>query len=228
MTGIRIGMASPLQNIVDELKKLSPEDRALLGTMFGAGQVPTDPAAPAADIDPALLAEMEADMKKLYPRLDAERIKRLAVSNILRTKEIKKAKPPRAEPVYFFQQHALFVTEKIEADPDHPDGFKKTGYFLEPRVIAVDIKTASKMFWKRRREFGYIGRGTGVAWARARSHGMSIAEAQGVEFEEMKKNPDRTPPPNNDKTFLAGTKCASASMGRQIPWEQGLKQKGGE
>ncbi len=211
-----------LKALASELEKMTPAERAALAVLFAGG------AAPAAgeeipEVDMALFEEVKGDFRKMYPKLEDARITRLAAEAMKQKKERKPPKPPRAEMVYFFQQHALFVSQKIEMD-EETELLKKTGYFLPPRVIAVDDKSAGKLFWKQRNKYGYLGRSPGVHWAQARGNGMSVSEAFAVEFEEFKKNPDQTPPANREKTFFAGTKPHQVARGHEISWKAGLKQ----
>lgn len=215
-----------LKSLASDLAKLTPEERASLAVLFTGG------AAPAAgeeipEVDLELFEQVKGDMRKMYPRLDDARITRLAAEAMKQKKERRPPKPPRAEMVYFFQQNSLFVSEKIEMD-EETEQLKKTGYYLPPRVIAVDDKSAGKLFWKQRNKYGYIGRSTGHRWAQARADGMSVSEAFAVEYEEFKKNPDQTPPANREKTFFAGTKPHMIARGHEISWKAGLKQQGGE
>lgn len=130
---------------------------------------------------------------------------------------------PKAGRVYFFRQ-----IERIRVDEVTREGgsLKKVGTEMPDRIIAVDEKSASKMFWKHRTKLQYLGRSDGRAWRQARLDGKSIGDAQAAEFKAMEENPDRSPPPNNEKTFFAGTKIGSASRGEQIPWQDGMKQQG--
>ena len=214
------------KQVAAELAKMTPEERAALAVLFAAGAAPAGEAIP--QVDMAALEEAKAEFKKMYPRLDDARINKLAVDHVKSKQERRPGKPPRAETVYFFQQQGLFVTEKITVDEAEANKLKKVGYFLPPRVIAVDEKQAGRLFWKQRNKFGYLGRSSGQHWARARMHGMSVPEAFAVEYEEFEQNPDRTAPPNREKTFFAGTKPGQVARGVEIDWKAGLKQQGGE
>lgn len=215
-----------LKALASEYQKMSPEERAALAVLFAGGATLPAAGEEMSEVDLALFEEIKGDMRRMYPRLDDARITRLAAEAMKQKKERRPPKPPRAEMVYFFQQHALFVTEKIEASEDGDGVMKKTGYFMPPRVIAVDDKSAGKLFWKQRNKYAYLGRSPGLHWARARADGMSVNEAFAVEFEEFKKNPDTTAPLNREKTFFAGTKPHTIARGQEISWKAGLKQQG--
>ena len=222
MIAERIGMA--LKDVVAELNKLTPEERATLSELFGAGVQSAAAEPTLAPIDEEAVAGIMDDLRRWYPKFDDARLRKMAVERIARVKEKREPKPPRAERVYFFLQTQRVDVQGIKSDAEHPDVLKKTGYQLPDRIIAVDEKTAARLYWKMRGKYGYAGRSTGEAWARARMNGMAILEAQAVEFEAMKANPDQTAPPNREKTFFAGTKIATAGQGREISWAAGLKQ----
>ncbi len=173
--------------ILDELKKMSPEERAEARAFLAMQD------APAAD------TKAQEERKKNPPEA------------------------PKAGRVYFFRQIDRIAIEEVKRDGE---GLKKTGHALPDRIIAVDEKSASKMFWKHKNKLQYLGRGDGRAWRQARIDGKSIGESQAEEFKAMEANPDRTPPPNNERTFFAGTKIGSAARGDQIPWQDGMKQQG--
>lgn len=212
-----------LQDLLKEMAKLTPEEQKALRGMFA----PVEAAPSATDgIDPVALQEAKTDLRSIYPHVSEAALQKMAIEQINRPRIKQVAKPARAQRVYFFQQANLFVTENIEADPENPDVLKKTGYYLPPRVIMVDEKQAARLYWKQRGKYQYMGRSAGIHWKMARDKGMPVHEASGVEFEEMKKAPDHTPPPNREKTVFAGTKIAQISRGTEIDWGLGLKQTG--
>lgn len=137
--------------------------------------------------------------------------------------EEKKKNPPeapRAQVVYFFEQLEVFSTVKTVIKDDK---VRRTVDRLPPRVIAVDEKMASKLYWKSRK-FRYLGRSDGRVWSKSRGEGKTVAQAQALEYKAMLKSPDLTAPPNNEKTFFRGTKVAQLNRGQEIPWSEGVKQ----
>ena len=217
-------MAIDLKALAAEAAKMTPEEREALAQVFGAGRLPAGEAMP--EVDPQELEALTVDMKKMYPKLPLERIRQMATKNIVeRAGRKREAKPPRAERVYFFLQVGrVEVTEISATEGGNTNVLKKTGYALPDRVIAVDEKTAARLYYKSRNRYGLVCRGDGQAWARARMDGMSTTEAYAVEFEAAKKAGDRTPPPSRERTFMAGTKPAAIAQGREISWSAGLKQ----
>lgn len=209
-----------LQDLLKELAKLSPEEQKALRTMFAPQEAETD------GLDPAALEEIKTDLRRVYPHISAASLQKMAVEQLKKPKVKQVPKPAKAQRVYFFRQGNLFVTENVEADAENPDVLKKTGYFLPARVIAVDEKQASRMYWKQRNKYQYLGRSAGLHWKEARDKGMPVHEAYSVEFTEMQKAPDGTPPPNREKTVFAGTKIAQIQRGNEIDWGIGLKQTG--
>lgn len=210
----------PLKDLLKEMAKLSPEERANLRDIFAPQEAETD------QVDQTLLAEAKSELKTIYPHLSEAALQAMAIKQINTPKAKQPAKPAKAERVYFFQQADRFVTEDIEADKENPDILKKTGYYLPPRVIAVDKHGAWRLYWKQRNKFTFLGSSDGTNWRHAREQGMPVAEAYGVEFEAMKKNPDMTPPMNKEKTVFAGTKISQLQRGNEIEWGIGLKQSG--
>lgn len=212
------------KQLAADLAKMTPEERNALAVLFTAGAAPAGAALP--QVDMAALEEAKKDLSVMYPRLDDARLTKLALEHVKSKQERRPGKPPRAETVYFFQQNALFVTERITVDEEDTSKLKKTGYFLPPRVIAVDAKQAARLYYKQGAKFGYLGRSPGAHWAQARMHGMNVQEAFAVEFDEFKKNPDQTAPPSREKTFFAGTKPGAVARGQEIDWSLGFRQKG--
>lgn len=203
----------PLPDILKELAKLTPEEKLALGAFFNA-KVET-----AQGVDPQILEGIKTDLRKIYPQLSEEQLTKVAGEQA--RKEKREPAEIKAMPVYFFRQRALFKTEKVTADKQDPDKLKKTGYFLPPRVISCDVKSASKLYWKRQKDFEYLGRSDGRAWRKARSDGLSVKEAEAIEYEQTK---DMTPPPNDERTFFAGRNLHQVSRGMEIPWTDGLRQ----
>lgn len=211
-----------LQDLLKEMAKLTPEEQKALRGMFA----PVEAAVEADGIDPVALEEAKADLRVIYPNVSESSLKAMAVQQVKRVRTKQAPKPAKAQLVYFFRQANRFVAESIETDKENPDVLKKTGYFLPPRVIAVDEKGASRLYWKQRGKYQYLGRSSGIHWKTARDKGMPVHEAYGVEFEAMQKTPDMTPPMNREKTVFAGTKIAQISRGSEIEWGIGLKQSG--
>lgn len=209
-----------LKEFLSQLATLSPEERAQLTQVIGGGAVA--PASPtAATVDPGVLATIKADLKGMYPSLPDAKLHEMAIQHATRKKT-----PPSAvtaKEVFFFQQNAPFHTESIRADKENPDLLVKEGYFLPPRVIAVDEKSAWRLYWKQRGKYVYLGRSKGLKWRQARLDGLSVSEASALELEEMQKNPDRTVPPSQEKTVFHGRKISQLARGIQIGWSEGLK-----
>ena len=173
------------------------------------------------------IQNIAAELKKLSPE-DRAALKDLFAGDT-KTDEPPKQKNPPAEPkaerVYFFRQ--LMVLGDVEVSKKG-EKLEKKATQLPPRVIIVDLRQASKLFWKQRNRYQYLGSSDGKVWRRERVAGKSVAEAQALEFQEQQKEPDMTPPPNREKTFFAGTNPASASRGQEISWSEGLKQNRSE
>lgn len=143
---------------------------------------------------------------------------------------VKKKNPPaipKAGKVYFFRQ--LIVTETVEIKAKQGEergiGLEKTVNVLPPRVIAVDEKNAWRLYWKRRGQFVFLGSSDGETWRSARGEGKTVSEAQALEYQEMLKSPDMTPPMNREKTVFAGTKVFQVSRGVEAPWDELKKQR---
>lgn len=140
--------------------------------------------------------------------------------------DVKKKNPPaapKAGKVYFFKQMLVLETERIEKKGDE---MKKYANQLPPRVIAVDRAQAWRIYWKSRGKYMFLGSSDGRIWRQARSEGKSVNEAQALEYEEMLKHPDMTPPMNMEKTVFRGTKLAQVTRGEEVDWGEGLKQTG--
>lgn len=166
------------------------------------------------------------EIAKMSPEERAQARALLGPSEAKPVEEKRTKNPPevaKAGRVYFFLQIGRFEVERIEKTGDK---LMKHANRLPDRVIAVDEKNASKIFWKQR-NCQYLGRSEGLVWRRSRNDGKSVTESQALEFEEMRKAPDMTPPPQREKTFFAGTKIGSAARGSEIPWTDGLRQQGG-
>lgn len=168
---------------------------------------------------------IEGVLRELNNLTPEEKAKLAEVFGAAKQEERKKNPPasPKAGMVYFFKQLTRYgVTEVVKTDED----MKKVATELPERVIAIDEKMASKIFWKQGTKYKYLGRSMGNVWRQARMDGKRVAEAQAMEYEEMIKAPDVTPPSNNEKTFFRGTTLAQAGRGEEISWNAGLKQQG--
>lgn len=208
---------SKVAALLKELAALSPDERAALSQVFGAPQAAAAPA-----VDPALLAEAVADLRRLFPSLTDDRLQELATQQIKRGRE-RKAAPPKATVCYFFEQRGRFHTDEITVKADDPDMLVKKGYYLPPRVVAVDEKQAVRLHAKNRNSMRYLGRSDGTVWAQARASGMSVSEAQAAEYEAMLKNPDMNIPPFLEKSFFAGRSLVQLSRGVQVDWKTGSR-----
>lgn len=131
------------------------------------------------------------------------------------------AAPATAGRVFFFRQLFHFKTEETK---NEGGTLKKTVTQLPSRVIAVNEAQAGKLYWKTRNKYEYLGQSNGQAWKKARESGKSVGDSTTAEYNAMLKNPDLTPPVNNEKTFFRGKTIASAGRGEEIPWNEGLKQ----
>lgn len=167
------------------------------------------------------------DLTKILGTLTEEQ--KAALAQLLvpaKKKETHGPEHAKAKRVYFFLQKERHKTNEvkmtrgengemmiIEAEP------------AEQRVIATDEKEASKLFYKRRGKFQYLGTSPGVIWRDTRNQGKSVAEAQKAELEYALANQDLTPPMSKEKTFFSGTKISSVERGNEIDWNSGFKQR---
>lgn len=211
-----------LSDLIKEIAAMTPEEKATLAGVLGVAPMPQQDAV----IPEASIVEIMTDLRAIYPNAPDEQLKRIALEQAKRPRQKQKPRLPRATQVYFFKQLVVMDVQGIEEDREQPGVLKKTAIYLPPRVIAVDEKQAWRLFWKRRRDYVFLGSSPGHVWARARIDGFSVAEAQKLEYDEMLKAPDRTPPMNREKTGFAGTKISQITRGNEIPYGDAVKQVG--
>lgn len=161
---------------------------------------------------------------------EREKVAGLFGQNVVQKEPPKQKNPPalpEAKPVYFFIHLKPIKTTSIRLERnDAGELMVKEADELPPRIIAVDERMASKLFYKHRGKFQYLSRSPGRIWRQARSEGKSVEESQKMELEYAYKNPDHTPPSDHEKTVFAGTKIGSIMRGVQMDWKIGLKQQG--
>lgn len=147
------------------------------------------------------------------------------LASALAPKKVPKLKnppaPPRAERVFFFRQLERLGTISIERSGDE---VKKKADQLPPRVIAVNEAQASKLYWKTRGKYEYLGQSDGRTWKAEREAGKSVSEATASEYEACLTGKNLEPPQNREKTFFQGKSAAAASRGIEMDWKEGLKQ----
>lgn len=164
------------------------------------------------------------DLSKLSEEEKALLASVLAPKQTVAKESTREHVPPaaaRAETVYFFRQLERYGSTSIK----NVNGkMVKEATALPPRVIFVNEAQASKLFWKSRGKYEFLGRGDGKTWQKARESGKSVAEAMDLEYKATIEAGNMEPPRNNEKTFFQGKSIASASRGVEMDWKDGFKQ----
>lgn len=143
------------------------------------------------------IGDIAKELAKLSPE-EKEALKELLAPE--KKKEVvKKRENVKAKTVYFFEQTGRFEVDEVN-EKDGKRVIKATG--LPDRVIATDEKGAKRYFYKGKGKYRYLGRSDGRTWKSARQDGKKVGEAQALEYEAMKKNPDMTPPPDPSWAYL--------------------------
>lgn len=172
------------------------------------------------------LKDILQEISKLSPE-DQKGLKQFFGGEKTEVEQKKEKNPPEAPKsgrVYFFKQ--FLVTGNVEITGEGENRVIKVDQ-LPDRVIAVDYKQAWRLYWKNRGKFQFLGSSEGRIWRQARIDGKSVSESQALEYAEMLKAPDMTPPMNREKTVFRGTKIASVARGDEVEWQTGMKQQGG-
>ena len=215
--------------LINAFKSLSDQDKKMIVDALQPRET-----VPQVSVDPTVLVEVKGDLKRIFPSASERQLEVMAIKQIERGREKVAPKPPKAGRTYFFRQIAPFRTDSIETETDSSGQpvLKITGEYLPPRVIMVDDFEAWRLYWKRRNKYQYLGRSEGHTWRQARANGLTVAEAQKLEFDAMIKAPDPTAPMNREKTVFMGTKVSqiTQSLGNhnEMEWQKGLATiKGG-
>jgi hypothetical protein len=155
------------------------------------------------------LKDLAAELAKLSPQ------ERDALKELLGGKEERPKPPPevlRPVTTYHFKQVGRVRVNGVKM----VDG--KSVYeadALEDRYVSTSEKHASKLYWKQRNRYEYLGRSDGHVYVQAIRDGKRAEEAMEL---ERKSATDKTPPPDNERTVLI--------RGRQFGWKEGMNQLG--